>query len=62
MHPLTFIHCHRPDDAQTPPAVKRVCTEKSNAAMQVNEEEEESKFYHAQNRVMLFSFNLDSLT
>ena len=56
-----FIHCHCLDDSQTPPAVKRVCAAKNNAAMQMDEEEE-SKFDDAQNHVMFFSFNLDSLT
>lgn len=40
---LIFIRCHCLDDAQTPPAVKRVCAAKNNAAMQIDEEEE-SKF------------------
>ena len=56
-----FIHCHCLDDSQTPPAVKRVCAAKNNAAMQMDEEEE-SKFDDAQNHVMFFSVNLDSLT
>lgn len=54
---LIFIPCYCIDDAQTPPAVKRICAAKSNATMQ-NDEEEESKLNHPQNGVMLFSFNL----
>ena len=56
---LIFIRCHYLDDAQTPPAVKRVCAAKNNAAMQIDKEEE-SKFDHTQNLVIFFSFNLDS--
>lgn len=54
---LIFIPCYCIDDAQTPPAVKRICAAKSNATMQIDEEEE-SKLNHPQNGVMLFSFNL----
>lgn len=54
---LIFTRCHCPDDAQTPPAVKRLCATKSNATMQ-NDEEEESKLNGPQNRVTFLSFNL----
>lgn len=54
---LIFTRCHCLDGAQTPPAVKRVCAAKSNAAMQIDEEEE-SKLNDPQNRVTFLSFNL----
>jgi len=58
---LIFIRPHCLDDAQTPPAVKRVCAAKSNAGTQIDEEEE-SKFKDAQNHLIISSLNLDSLT